>query len=74
MTKTSRLAACVFLLGAICSPVMAEEGDIDARMVGYTQKTVVETPSTATAWLLLAGLGLVCLGPLFLNAHRTHLD
>lgn len=58
------------------SSLMAQEDSnpIDGRLMGYPEKYVQPAPSTAGAWAALVGLGLVCVGPLFLNAKRTHLD
>jgi hypothetical protein len=51
------------------------EAITDARYVGYPNNTPVpEIASTGVMWLLLGGLGLLCVGPFFLNAKRTHLD
>ena len=71
-----RLAIIVIVLGAVSAPALAaEEGLPDARLVGYAEgKGEFTQPSTSTAWILLVGLGLVAIGPLFLNARRTHLD
>lgn len=76
MSKTlQRLAPIVIVLAAASSSALAQEENLpDARTVGYPDKYTVTQPSTATSWFLLLGLGLVTIGPLFLNAHRTHLD
>ncbi len=74
-SKLQRYAALAILVLAASSMARAEvESAIDARKVGYPDSYVTESPSTASAWIALVGLGLVCIGPLFLNAHRTHLD
>ena len=70
-----RLALVVIVLGAVSSPAVAQEILPDGRLIGYPDgKNVIAQPSAATAWFLLLGLGLVTIGPLFLNARRTHLD
>lgn len=74
---SKRLLLAPVMLIAICAgSAMADENPIDARTVGYGNnvKIAYETPSTATAWFALVGLGLLAIGPLFLNANRTHLD
>lgn len=70
--KLRRIAPFVIVLGSAVS-AFAQDSEMDARLAGY-QKATVETPSTAGAWFALVGLGLVAIGPLFLNSHRTHLD
>jgi hypothetical protein len=66
------------VLSVMALPALAQQQQpnlpADARFVGYPERLWVEPPGMAGAWFLLAGLGLVALGPLFLNAHRTHLD
>ena len=71
-----RLAIVVIVLGAMSGPALAaEEGLPDGRLIGYAEgKNEFTQPSTSTAWILLVGLGLVAIAPLFLNARRTHLD
>lgn len=62
----------------VCSSaslMAAEELEqMDARLYGYPDKYWQAPPGTAGAWAVLAVLGIVCIGPLFLNAKRTHLD
>lgn len=75
-----RIAPVLVLLVAMATPALAQpqqqkiEPDMDARLTGYTTPISFEAPSTSGAWFLLSGLGLIAIGPLFLNAHRTHLD
>ncbi|HEX2970765.1 MAG TPA: hypothetical protein VHP11_00430 [Tepidisphaeraceae bacterium] len=69
-----RIAPILIVLGTTCATAMADDVLPDGRLVGYPDKIGITPPSTAAAWFLLVGLGLVTLGPMFLNAHRTHLD
>ena len=63
------------MVSTSASVMAAEELEqMDARLVGYPEKYWQAPPGTAGAWAVLAGLGIICLGPLFLNAKRTHLD
>jgi len=66
------------LMVMVCgsSSLMAQEEVeiLDARVTGYPEKYWLVPPGTAGTWAVLAGLGIVCLGPLFLNSKRTHLD
>jgi hypothetical protein len=74
MSKKLRKAIpCVVVLAALSAPAMADEGELpDARVVlGYPQAQKVEKLSPALSWFVLLGLGIVCVGPLFLDAKRT---
>ena len=46
----------------------------DGRLEGYGKQVTLDTGSTALTWMLLIFLGLICLGVLFKNARRSHLD
>jgi len=50
-----------------------EESLPDARLSGYPQ-VVQYSESNVLSWFAMVGLGAVCLGVLFKNAKRTHLD
>ena len=50
-----------------------DEEVVDGRLYGYPKKVDLGS-STALQWVLLMILGVVCIGPLFMNAKRTHLD
>lgn len=50
-----------------------DEEVVDGRLYGYAKKVDLGS-STALQWVLLMILGVVCIGPLFMNAKRTHLD
>jgi len=50
-----------------------DEELVDGRLYGYSKKVDLGS-STALQWVLLMILGVVCIGPLFMNAKRTHLD
>ncbi len=73
------IAGCIAGVLMLASPMPAaaqddEESDIvDARLEGYGKSVTLEG-STALIWVLLLILGIVCIGPLFMNAKRTHLD
>lgn len=71
--KLLRIAPLLIVLASSVS-AFADEPEIDARLVGYKDARPVVSSSASAAWFILAGLGLVAIGPLFLNAHRTHLD
>lgn len=74
---SSRYLSSVIWVVSLVIPsiAMAEEGEWpDARLVGYNPNVALEGGSTATTWLLLIGLAIICIAPLFMNARRTHLD
>jgi hypothetical protein len=56
--------------------VLAEDAPevYDARLQGYAQNVQLDSGSTALTWLLLIALGVLCLGVLFKDAKRSHLD
>lgn len=48
---------------------------VDARLEGYDKTGVTLPPSgTALMWLLLIFLTIVCVGVMFKDAKRSHLD
>ena len=48
---------------------------VDARLEGYDKVNVSLSPSsTALMWLLLIVLTLLCVGVMFKDAKRSHLD
>ncbi|GEM_PF-4479661 len=72
-----RVLTLVFIV-MVCSSasLMAAEAleQLDARLYGYPNSYWLAPAGTAGAWAVLAVLGIFCVGPLFLNAKRTHLD
>ena len=56
------------------APTVEQELDgIDARMYGY-KDTVSLSGGTALTYFALGILGLICLGGMFKDSRRTHLD
>src|SRR5581483_11004107 len=82
--KQRILARLLTIAFAIAIPIIAfassddEGGDgIDARLKGYKDGGTValkDASGTALTWLLLVVLAGLCIGVLFMNAKRTHLD
>jgi hypothetical protein len=52
----------------------AEDKIYDARLEGYGSSMTLPSSSTALMWLLLFVLAAMCVGVMFKNAKRTHLD
>lgn len=66
-------------LAVVFSPIMAmaqDEGPAyyDARLEGYPSGVALDLESTGLTWLLWVFLSIVCIGVMFKNARRTHLD
>ena len=72
------IACGVAILNLLHAPLLMAQDEapefIDARLAGYSNKVQLEPSSTATTWLLLVFLGVLCCGVMFKNAKRTHLD
>ena len=66
------------LLAAILLPVFTfaqEERQIyDARLEGYPSGVTLDPTSSALTWLVVFVLGALCLGVMFMNPKRSHLD
>jgi hypothetical protein len=79
MAKRLLLILPLLTIMAAATPARAEDEALlqDARIsTGYqtVPPAAGKAPSAALTWMLLGVLGLVCVGPMFLNAKRTHLD
>jgi hypothetical protein len=74
LPRVLAFALLVMALGSSSLMAQDEAEKLDARLLGYPEQYMLPAPGTAGAWATLAGLGILCLGPLFLNAKRTHLD
>lgn len=66
-------------LAVLISPMTAmaqDEGPAyyDARLEGYPTNVTLDLSSTGLTWLLFIFLSIVCIGVMFKNARRTHLD
>ena len=46
----------------------------DARLDNYAQNVILEPGGTALTWFLTVLLALLCVGVMFKNANRSHLD
>jgi hypothetical protein len=67
--------SCAVMLLAMPTLALADDNPVlEARLLGY-QNTIYTAPAaTATQWLCLVGLGVVCIGVMFFNSNRSHLD
>jgi hypothetical protein len=67
------------LLSVLSAPAAAlaqddEKPIYDARLEGYEGSMTLDSGGTGLTWLLLMVLAALCLGVLFKNAGRSHLD
>ncbi|HEY1921567.1 MAG TPA: hypothetical protein VGG44_02285 [Tepidisphaeraceae bacterium] len=74
-----RLGILVILLTVAVAPLsaMADDAKIqsyDGRLDDYAQPVTLDSNGTALTYFLFAVLGLICLGAMFRNARRSHLD
>lgn len=76
-----RLLTCLLMaIFTIAAPVAAfaqdEEEDkiYDARLEGYATPVTLDSKSTALTWLLVGALAVACVGVMFKDAKRSHLD
>jgi hypothetical protein len=70
------LAAAMFAAVPSTSRASSSDEDVpthDARLDGYATKTVLDG-GTAVTYICLGLLSVLCLGVLFINGKRTHLD
>jgi hypothetical protein len=75
--KLFAFAAAMALLASMPLSALADDQTpvIDGRLQGYgTQPVVLDAGGTALTYLLLVGLGVLCIGVMLKNAKRTHLD
>jgi hypothetical protein len=77
--KQKLLTMLLAVVGIVICPASLfaqdEESKIyDARLEGYGSNVTLENSSTALMWLLLFVLAAMCVGVMFKNARRTHLD
>ena len=76
--KQRFLSLAVACLTTLSTPIAAlaqeEPKSYDARLEGYPSNVTLEGGTTALTWLLFVFLSVVCIGVLFKNAKRTHLD
>jgi hypothetical protein len=71
-------AACAWLLMPAMTLAASDEDEspVDARLLGYQNGSAAlkDAGGTALTWLLLFFLAAICIGVLFTNPKRTHLD
>ncbi len=73
------LALCLFASVTFAAPSRCFADDVpvpdhDARLDGYAQKTVLDSGGTAFMYVVMAVLGAIAIGGLFIKSKRTHLD
>jgi hypothetical protein len=77
--KRWALALCLvaFLSAAAPSRSFADEPEVpdhDARLDGYPATVVLNSGGTASSYIVLSLLGVLCIGSMFIKGKRTHLD
>jgi len=76
--KQRLLAIGFAVLALLANPMGAlaqeEPKFYDGRLEGYPTKVTLDDSGTALTWLLFVFLSVVCIGVMFKNARRTHLD
>ena len=80
--KQRFLPKLLALAFAVAVPVISfasnddEPDGIDARLKGYKEGTLAlkDAGGTALTWILLIILAGLCIGVMFINSKRTHLD
>ena len=69
---------CLLLLFFFAPALALADDDTarDARLEGYSLDVAMPQPGSGTGltWLLFVGLMIVCVGVVFKNPRRTHLD
>jgi hypothetical protein len=68
------LAPVLFTALTPLASVADERVPYDARLEGYPQNVTLDGGGTALSWLLLIILAALCIGVMFKNANRSHLD
>ena len=61
-------------LAALAARDEPEREIIDGRLEGYASNVTLEGGSTGLTWVVFIILTVICLGGLFKDAKRTHLD
>ena len=76
-----RRLATIFAISVLfLSPLTAraaddeDKGPLDARLENYPQKVTLEPGGTAFSWVIFIVLTALCVGVMFKNANRSHLD
>ncbi len=59
---------------SFASSVDGEKEMYDARIENYAKSMQLDSGSTAISWILLLFLAVVCIGALFKDSKRSHLD
>ena len=70
------LSVVLGTLTVLMAPLMAmaEDKSYDAKLEGYANSVKADPASTPLIWLVVIVMTLLCLGVLFKNAKRSHLD
>ena len=74
-----RLAIFVAMSVLFLAPISAraadeEKGPLDARLENYPAKVTLDESGTALTWIIFLVLTALCVGVMFKNPNRSHLD
>ena len=58
----------------VSASAQEEKQPYDARLENYKGNVTLDTGSTALTWFLFIVLAGLCVGVMFKNANRSHLD
>ena len=80
--KQRLIQAGFALMATLATPLslLAQRGGdeereiVDGRLEGYASNVTLEGGSTGLTWVVFIILTIICLGGLFKDAKRTHLD
>ena len=71
---TARLVAAATVLAAPAMALADDTGPVDGRLTGFREGVLTAPGSNAVTWLMLVGIGVVCIAVMFMSANRSHLD
>ena len=82
MTRQRLFVATASVLTALMTPIVVlasndeDATPLDARLLGYKEGNAAlkDASGTAVTWLLCIVLTAVCVGVMFINSKRSHLD
>jgi hypothetical protein len=74
LLATAALALALSPAAALAQREEKERDIVDARLEGYANSVTLPPGSVGLTWVALIVLGAICVGGLFKDAKRSHLD